>query len=268
MYYIVYQITNLINNKIYVGAHRTDDVDDSYMGSSKILNNSIKKHGKENFSKEIISQHESEEEMYIAESNIVTEEFVSRKDTYNLKTGGFGGRLSIETKKKIGNANRGKILNDEARKKMSDSRKGRPSPFKGKSPSEETKQKMRESRKHQVFSEETKQKLSEAHLGEKNHFYGKTHSEETKQKMSETKKGQVAHNKGIPMSEEQKLKVSLAKKGKSNGPQSEETKRKIGAANRGKPNAKKGKPLSEETRKKISDAHKARRVEDHKAKHK
>lgn len=32
-YYLIYQITNLINNKIYIGQHVTSKIDDHYMGS-------------------------------------------------------------------------------------------------------------------------------------------------------------------------------------------------------------------------------------------
>ena len=38
-------------------------------------------------------------------------------------------------------------------------------------------------------------------------MYGKTHSAETLAKMSQAKKGKPAHNKGKPMSEEQKQKI-------------------------------------------------------------
>jgi len=63
----------------------------------------------------------------------------------------------------------------------------------------------------------------------------------------------AAWNKGVPMSEEAKAKMILAKKGKKTGPQSEETKRKIGLANKGK-----GHPRSPETRQKMSEKAKLR----------
>ncbi len=41
MYFIVYKITN----KIYIGVHRTTNINDSYMGSGTILKRSRKKYG-------------------------------------------------------------------------------------------------------------------------------------------------------------------------------------------------------------------------------
>ena len=32
-HYLIYKITNLINNKIYIGQHVTTNVNDDYMGS-------------------------------------------------------------------------------------------------------------------------------------------------------------------------------------------------------------------------------------------
>jgi hypothetical protein len=53
-YYTIYKTTNLINGKIYIGKHETSDLNDTYMGSGKVLMNAIKKYGKDSFKKEIL----------------------------------------------------------------------------------------------------------------------------------------------------------------------------------------------------------------------
>lgn len=90
-YYFIYQTTNKINGKIYVGKHETYDLNDGYIGSGKYLKKAIKKYGIENFERTILCFCKSEEEMNAKEKEIVTEDFVARKDTYNLKVGGEGG---------------------------------------------------------------------------------------------------------------------------------------------------------------------------------
>ena len=90
MFYTVYKVTNLVNDKIYVGLHVTKDLDDDYLGSGKQIQAAVKKYGRENFKKEYIKICETPEEMYNLEAEIVNEAFVKRTDTYNMKTGGTG----------------------------------------------------------------------------------------------------------------------------------------------------------------------------------
>lgn len=91
MYYLIYQITNKLNGKIYIGKHKTEDKNDDYMGSGKYLKASQNLHGIENFEKKILFECASEEEMDKKEAEIVNEEFVAREDTYNITLGGSGG---------------------------------------------------------------------------------------------------------------------------------------------------------------------------------
>lgn len=90
-YYSVYQITNLINNKIYIGYHVTDNLNDDYMGSNTHLKNSINKYGFDNFKKETLFILNSYEAMVDKEKELVNEDFVKREDTYNKNLGGKGG---------------------------------------------------------------------------------------------------------------------------------------------------------------------------------
>jgi len=138
--YTVYKTTNLINNKIYVGAHKTTNPDDSYLGSGVYLKRCIKKYGKENFKKEVLFIFETEKEALIKESEIVDENFVKSKETYNLKLGGgrklgtSGYKFTEEQKKKmcISQQKRWSNLTDEERILIQEKRNRIPNKLKGK----------------------------------------------------------------------------------------------------------------------------------------
>jgi len=88
MQHYVYCVENLINGKVYVGKHSTNNMNDGYMGSGKLLTKAIVKHGIENFRKHILQMFESSEEAFEFESKLVDENFISDENTYNLICGG------------------------------------------------------------------------------------------------------------------------------------------------------------------------------------
>ena len=95
MFYTIYQITNIANDKIYIGAHKTSDTNDGYMSSSAIVAKAIKKYGLENFIKNIIHVVDTEKNMFAKEAKLVNEDFIKRSDTYNVTLGGRGGFYHI-----------------------------------------------------------------------------------------------------------------------------------------------------------------------------
>ena len=95
LYYTVYKITNKLNEKFYIGKHQTNNLDDGYMGSGKLLKQAIKKYGIEFFSKEILHVFKTEEEMNAKEKELV----IISEQSYNLCEGGQGGFSFINKNK-------------------------------------------------------------------------------------------------------------------------------------------------------------------------
>jgi hypothetical protein len=103
MYYTVYKITNLLNNKIYIGLHKTLNLEDGYMGSGLLIARAIELYGIENFKKEYLAIFDNPEDMCELELTLVNEEFVKSDENYNVAIGGQLG---------WGSSVKGKFLND------------------------------------------------------------------------------------------------------------------------------------------------------------
>lgn len=194
---IIYKTTNNINNKIYIGQDKNNDP--NYLGSGNLIKRSIKKYGKENFTKEILCECNTLDELNDKERFYINKYSSTDKEIgYNIAVGGTNGvmlnrkhseetkmkmRMSALGKKKsethcknIGLSKKGRVMPYEERKRRSEF-----SPLKGIktfSPSIETRKKISDSKKGKTPSEETRNKMSKAQSGIKNPFYGKKHSEE------------------------------------------------------------------------------------------
>lgn len=113
MKYIVYQTTNKVNNKIYIGVHSTEtDEFDGYIGNGVSIYRpatymnpktpfqcAVKKYGVKNFIRTTIQEFEKEEDAYKLEELLVNEQFLKREDVYNLALGGRITELANPRKK-------------------------------------------------------------------------------------------------------------------------------------------------------------------------
>lgn len=278
----IYMIQNKVNNKIYIG--QAVDIErrweshkyylrGNYNSPNKHLQRAWNKYGEDNFEFTIIcecdeSQLNTMEEYYIFELMTYDLDF-----GYNKSYGGSSGRPTEETRRKISESNKGKIVSEETRKKNSEAHKGKcigeNHPMYGRHHTEEARKKISEAGKGRKYSEEARKKMSESRKGENHPMYGKHPSEETRKKISEA-------NKGKTMSEEARKKISEANKGE-NHPNygkhpSEETRRKQSESHKGKTmseetkkkmgESRKGHVVTEETRKRISAAERGKIVSE------
>jgi hypothetical protein len=146
--------------------HSTDNLDDGYLGSGKILGYSRNKYGDENHKIERLEYLQSREELKRREKEIVNEELLSHPLNINLKYGGDGGwdhlnnNSEVQRQRAIRGNEKQKLLrqnpewlerNKNARAKAMSQRhkdgSARAPDWTGRTHSEEAKRKMSETRK-------------------------------------------------------------------------------------------------------------------------
>lgn len=89
MYYTIYKTTNNLTNEYYIGQHKTDKLDDGYLGSGAGLLDNIKKYGTENFTKEILFIYDDEQKMNEKEIELITEKMLNDSLSLNRQPGGY-----------------------------------------------------------------------------------------------------------------------------------------------------------------------------------
>jgi len=107
----------MANQKYYIGVHSTYKVNDNYLGSGTLIEHAIKKYGKCNFTREILSFYKTRDEALCAERDLITKEIIKDDMSYNLVPGGegnpilsvWGGSHAERIRKLFSNANKGYI---------------------------------------------------------------------------------------------------------------------------------------------------------------
>jgi hypothetical protein len=187
--------------QLYYGArysknrtHMTPDQDlwVDYFTSSDKVHQLIEEYGKDAFEISIDKVFDTPEEAIEYEKNYLTEADITQDVWLNGNVAG-GIVPSEENFKKISEFHKGKPKSEDHKKKISEANTGKTRPWSsGNLPNTS---------------------------GKLNGRYGVEVSQSTRDKISAANKGKPAHNKGKPMSEEQKAKISVAKKGKKQNPE-------------------------------------------------
>ena len=180
MFYTVYKTTNQVNGKFYIGVHKTEDPNDSYIGSGKLLWRAIEKYGWANFKKEVLFSFDNPEEAFKKEEELVA---LALKDPlcYNLRSGGAGGfDFCNQTRTYASRFLSGQKGGSGLAKRIKEDSKF-------KKDSVEVGHKLQ--KLHRIWREKNPEKIAEVTKNATKAWTGCHHSLETKKVMSELKKG-------------------------------------------------------------------------------
>lgn len=197
MYYYTYKIIltqGTLKDKIYFGQHRTNNLNDGYKGSGKVLLDYYKKYPN-GYIKEILGFYNSQEELDKAEYDLI-HPHLNKDYCINQRDGGYKPNLGKKQKEKISKKLKKYFEDPDNRKNAGKHNigrtawnKGLPSKQKGICKSDETKKRMSESQKNKPKSEDHKNKISIA-------LKGKQRSIESREKQSQTLIGHPSYIKG------------------------------------------------------------------------
>ena len=252
MKHYVYKITNIKENKHYIGVRSAEnpsrDLGIKYFSSSSDNGFMLEQQEfPERFEYKILEVFSSRDlaiakeiELHDKYDVAVNESFYNRAKQTSSGFCRVGTKQSDEAKRKIGLFNKGKVNSKETRDKISNSLSGENHIYYGKRRSKETIEKIR-------AAKIGKNNPMWGLIGELNPNYGRKHSDETIEKMSGRnnhnygKRGKLSHNYGLIRSDETKKKMSESRTGSKNHnygktgekshlygiPRTTETKRKI-----------------------------------------
>jgi group I intron endonuclease len=176
---IIYKATNLINGKVYIGQTTVSLQERRQCHYRKAFykdrpwrghfHHAIKKYGWDSFSWEIIDKAKNKKELNKLEKYWIRFYFsFYREHGYNLTTGGDSYEMSPETRRKISEAQKGRIIPQSRIEQLKKEMRGSGNHFYGKKHTEETKRKISENRKGKGLGQTELQKVKCPHRGSRN----------------------------------------------------------------------------------------------------
>lgn len=170
----LYKITRKSTGEYYYGVHKGSKFD-GYWGSGTIIKKYVKTHGTDDLMYEIIEVGPYSKIVQL-EEKIVTESEVKNPKCWNLKSGGYRGLLSEESRKLISLRNTGRVYSEDRNKKIQNSRKSKIKEIgakisksnKGRKRPLEERKKISESLLIAMIRHDVKNKLSMSKIGNKN----------------------------------------------------------------------------------------------------
>jgi group I intron endonuclease len=190
----IYEILNSVNGHRYIGSTTNTRTrwnrHLSFLRSgnhhSKHLQYAWTKYGEENFIFSVLEVCDSDN--LFAREQFYIDEIHPEYNMAPIARSCFGIRRSEETKRKMSNSAKGKIKSAETCQRISASKKGQPSYWKGKTHSDEYREKLSKAHKGVPLSASHRASLSAVRKGRTSPMKGKHHSEETKKKLSNATK--------------------------------------------------------------------------------
>lgn len=109
-HYIVYKIHNIETGRYYIGQHKTNNPYDKYMGSGKLIKQSLAKRPLSAFIKEILFDFDNYEDMDAKETELVplSSCYPYNPLSYNFREGGYSGEWNEEMRNHHSELTRGK----------------------------------------------------------------------------------------------------------------------------------------------------------------
>ncbi len=98
MHYIVYKTVLKETGQFYIGSHKTNNLNDGYLGSGGMLKKLLRKYGRESFEREVLAEAASIEEMHKLETEYI-QKYIEDAGNINLAPQACGGLFAALSSK-------------------------------------------------------------------------------------------------------------------------------------------------------------------------